>query len=417
MSVSIFRQVSLDRLSSPEQLDQLLHITSPRAWLGLAAIVLLLGASVIWGCNGSIATTAAGQGVIVRNGGVLNVVSRGGGVVLKLNVAVGDKIKANQVVAVVAQPVLAEKIRTMKQALEEALQERDRALQVRTDSAKLQVEALQRQRGNAEREIEELGEQARLAAEQETADEQLFVKGLITKQQALATRQKYVGIEDQISGLRAQVKQLDAQKFSIESQPQQADMDMRNRISSLRRDLASAEQELNMAENVVSSFGGEVLELKVYSGGTVSTGEPILSIQPDAHSLELVAYLPSSQAKETKNGMEVQISPSTIKREEYGFMKGQVVYVSGYPTTQAALMRNFENDSLARVLSGLGPVTEIRVALKSDQSTPSGFQWSTSKGPNIVLSSGTICSVQIVTRRQKPITLVLPYVREKLSLN
>jgi HlyD family secretion protein len=146
-------------------------------------------------------------------------------------------------------------------------------------------------------------------------------------------------------------------------------------------------------------------------------GEPVLSIQPDAQSLELVAYIPSSQAKETKNGMEVQISPSTIKREEYGFLKGQVVYVSGYPATQAALMRNFENESLARALSGLGPVTEVRVALKTDPRTPSGFQWSTSKGPNVILSSGTICSMQIVTHRQKPITLVLPYMKDTLGLN
>jgi HlyD family secretion protein len=417
MRASIFRQISLDRLSSPEQLDLLLHVTSPRAWLALVAVFLLLVASVIWSCKGSITTTAAGQGVIIRSGGVLNVVTRGGGTVLKLNVAVGDKIKANQVVAVVAQPVLAEKIRAMKEALEEAWRQRGHALQVRTDSAELQVEALQRQRGNAERQIEELGEQAKLAAEQVTADDQLFAKGLITKQQALATKQKLIGIHDQISALRAQVKQLDAQKFGIESQPQQDDMDMRNRTSSLRRDLAAAEQELNMAENVVSPYGGEVLELKVYPGGAVSMGEPVLSIQPDAQSLELVAYIPSSQAKETKNGMEVQISPSTIKREEYGFLKGQVVYVSGYPATQAALMRNFENESLARALSGLGPVTEVRVALKTDPRTPSGFQWSTSKGPNVILSSGTICSMQIVTHRQKPITLVLPYMKDTLGLN
>ena len=97
-------------------------------------------------------------------------------------------------------------------------------------------------------------------------------------------------------------------------------------------------------------------------------------------------------------------------------MKGEVVYVSDYPAMPAALMRNFENESLARALSSSGPVTEIRVAMKFDASTPSGFQWSTSKGPSIVISSGTICTVQTVTRRQQPISLVFPYIKKKLGV-
>ena len=145
-------------------------------------------------------------------------------------------------------------------------------------------------------------------------------------------------------------------------------------------------------------------------------GEPIVSIQADAQNLELVAYVPSLQAKDIKNGMGVQVSPSTVKREEYGFMKGEVVYVSDYPATAAALMRNFENESLAKALSSSGPVTEVRVALNSDRSTSSGFQWSTAKGPAITITSGTICGVQIVTRRQPPASLVFPYIRKKLGV-
>jgi HlyD family secretion protein len=417
MEKSIFRQVSLDRLSSPEQLDQLLRVTGPRSWVALTAIFLLLAGAVLWGCVGSIPTTAAGQGVIVRRGGVLNVVTRGGGLVLGLSVKVGDKIGANQVVATIGQPVLAERINAMRQTFLEAQRQREHAMQIRTNSTKLQIEALERQHANAELQIQELQEQEKLTTEQEAADEQLVAKGLITKQQALATRQKLVGLQDEIATLQAQEKQLDAQRFSIQSQPQQEDEEMQTRISSLQRDLLGAEKELSMAENVVSSYSGEVLEIKAHPGDTVSMGEPVISIQPDAQNLELVAYLPSTQAKETKVDMEVQISPSLIKREEYGFMKGEVVYVSNYPATPAALMSNFENESLARVLSGTGPVTEIRVLLKPSSDTPSGFAWSTSKGPNITISSGTICSIQIVTKRQKPISLMFPYIKEKIGLS
>lgn len=172
-----------------------------------------------------------------------------------------------------------------------------------------------------------------------------------------------------------------------------------------------------MAESVASPYAGEVLELKVYPGGNVLLGEPIISIQPDAPNLELLAYMSASQAKDSAVGMEAQVSPTTFKREEYGFIRGSVVYVADFPATEAALMRSFENESLARVIASQGPVTELRVALKVSPNSPSGFQWSTSKGPKVALSSGTMCTVQIVTRRQRPVSLLFPYMKQKLGLN
>jgi len=192
---------------------------------------------------------------------------------------------------------------------------------------------------------------------------------------------------------------------------------MQARIAVLKRDLAGMEKEVSMAETVVSPYDGEVLELKVYAGSTVGAGQPILSIQPERDSLELLTYVPAVQAKGIKYAMEVQVSPSTVKREEYGYMKGKVVYVANYPATAAAVMRNFQNESLVGSLTNSGPVTELRVVLDTDPQTISNFRWSTPAGPPVTISSGTICSVQIVTRRQRPISMVFPYIKEKLGLS
>jgi HlyD family secretion protein len=413
----LFRKISLERLASPEQLDQLLRVTSPRGWIGLSALFLLLASAVVWAFEGSIATKASGQGVIVRTGGVLNVVSRGSGLILSLDVKVGDKVHANQTVARIAEPVLIEKMKASRDALAEAREQRQRALGIHKNQSRLQLEALERETANSHRQVKELEEQAKLANEDIPVQEQLLAKGLVTKQQTIATRQKLITIQGQIATVQAQLKQFDAQKFSIEAGNMQVDEEMKARISNLERDMAGMEQELNLAENVVSPYGGDVLELKVYAGGAVASGQPILSIQPDDQHLEVLAYLPSVQAKDVKSGMEVQISPATIKREEFGFMRAKVLYVSDYPATTAALMRNFQNEMLVTALSGNGPVTEIRVALELDRNAPSGFRWSTPKGAPVVISGGTICNVDIVTRRQKPATLVLPYAKQKLGLD
>ena len=38
----IFRKKSLERVSSPEQLNDYLHVTSPAVWVVLAAVIVLL---------------------------------------------------------------------------------------------------------------------------------------------------------------------------------------------------------------------------------------------------------------------------------------------------------------------------------------------------------------------------------------
>ncbi|MGA1194869.1 MAG: hypothetical protein ACO36I_00070 [Candidatus Latescibacterota bacterium] len=43
----IFRQAALDRLSSPDQLDQLMRVTTPKGWIALMALCSVLLAATI----------------------------------------------------------------------------------------------------------------------------------------------------------------------------------------------------------------------------------------------------------------------------------------------------------------------------------------------------------------------------------
>jgi len=63
---SIFRQESLERLSSPEQLDQLMQVVTPRSWIPLATLCALIGLVLLWAIFGRIPITTAGRGVIVH---------------------------------------------------------------------------------------------------------------------------------------------------------------------------------------------------------------------------------------------------------------------------------------------------------------------------------------------------------------
>lgn len=57
MNEEIFRKQSVDKLSSPEQLNDYIKVTSPSVWIFLSAIIVLLVGVCVWGFFGKLDTT------------------------------------------------------------------------------------------------------------------------------------------------------------------------------------------------------------------------------------------------------------------------------------------------------------------------------------------------------------------------
>lgn len=51
---SIFRQKSIDKVSSPEKLDDYIKVTTPSVWIALMAMILLLVGAIVWGFFGEL---------------------------------------------------------------------------------------------------------------------------------------------------------------------------------------------------------------------------------------------------------------------------------------------------------------------------------------------------------------------------
>ena len=66
---NLFRKESMERISSPEELRDYLHVTSPALWVVLAAVVLILAGLFVWGSITSIESYASGEAEV--RGGVL----------------------------------------------------------------------------------------------------------------------------------------------------------------------------------------------------------------------------------------------------------------------------------------------------------------------------------------------------------
>lgn len=70
MEKSIFRKKSMDKINSPENLDDYIRVTGPSLWLILGAIIALLIGFCAWGALGTIETRTI-VGAVVSDGNVV----------------------------------------------------------------------------------------------------------------------------------------------------------------------------------------------------------------------------------------------------------------------------------------------------------------------------------------------------------
>jgi HlyD family secretion protein len=411
----IFRKVALERLSSPEQLDQLVQVTDPRGWLALAGLGALLLAAIGWGVWGSIPTEAQGEGILLRQGGVSALVSAANGQVEEILVSVGDVIEKGQPVARIRQDVLTRQIQDDRSKLASLRSEYANALRFADQQKRLRARDLAQQRANLERSIETIEKDLALLRERVEAEKSLLDDGLITKQAFLTTQQALNSKRDDLAGQRLELNGLELKRLEAD---QQLDQQLEARQTAIRDlDLATRELEAQLGENVnvLSPWSGRVLEIVADRGSVVSPGAPLLSVEVLSEDLIAVLFVPASEGKRVQKGMAVRVAPSTVKREEYGAMLGRVAWVAEFPSTSRGMTRLLGNEALVTKLMEQGPPIQVNVALARDPATPTGYRWSSSRGPSLKISSGTLASGDVVVRQDRPISLVIPTLREKLG--
>ena len=70
MSEEIFRKKCLDKVKSPEDLDDYIQVSNPGVWLLLISVIVLLAGACVWGIFGHIDSTVE-TSIHVENGTVV----------------------------------------------------------------------------------------------------------------------------------------------------------------------------------------------------------------------------------------------------------------------------------------------------------------------------------------------------------
>jgi HlyD family secretion protein len=468
----LFRQESLERLSSPERLDQLMSVVNSKSWIPLATLGFLGMTALVWSILGRIPVTIQGAGVLVYPSTVVPVQAKSSGQLVDLKVKKGDAVKKGDVIATIDQSDRQEQGELTQAKLTQLQRQNSEANSVQTQRNKQDLQAIQEQRQTLEQRLQilqdltpTLKEKGLLAIQeqrqnlqqrQQTLEElrptfnqrfktrqMLFDKGAISEDVLLEARQEYFNNIGSIDEVKAKLKELDVQETeafqqylsnlnelkNIQAQIQELNSKKANltqkdwetattrkkEIQEVEREIAQLKQEINSESQIVSQHSGTILELTVNQGQVIEAGTRLASIDTEnqAEKLVGVTYFPVQDGKKIQPGMKVQITPQTIKRERFGGIVGTVTDVSPFPITTEAAANVVGNP---QIIAGLVPETQpvviqISANLEPDSQTFSGYKWSSSSGPKLEISSGTTTSARVKVEDRAPITFVFPILR------
>ena len=95
----LYRKSSLEKLSSPEQLDRAITVSSPMSWLALIGVAVIIVAAIVWSVFGTLPTTATVNGIVVNPASTGAVYSEYAGTVSEIVKEAGDSIKDGDEIA------------------------------------------------------------------------------------------------------------------------------------------------------------------------------------------------------------------------------------------------------------------------------------------------------------------------------
>lgn len=421
MSVSkrLFRESALERLSSPEQLDQLLQVMSPRGWISLIAIWALLAAIIAWSILARVPSTVEGEGIIVAGGGLMVVVSPGNGRLTEILPSVGDHIATGQIVATIDQRGLEDELAETDSHLKELQAQHELLLELDRREEEVQKNLAETEKQRLEQTAEFAQERVDRLNERRVIIDRLVDEGVMTPFDLHKVVEDLEDTKLQERQARLQIKQLAAKNREASFQRERRRMERKLMLDELAGKVSMLQRRLERESKVRCHFAGTVVEVRAAVQTTVSVGEEILVIQPEASAserLQAILYVSAATGGRVALGDVVHISPATVKREEHGSMVGTVSFVDSKPTSkQAMLVLLNDSDLVENFTREIGVLLELRVSLNPDESTFSGYQWSTVSGPPQKISAGTMCKGSVTVDTHRPIELVIPMARKKLG--
>lgn len=414
---NLFRQEALQSLNISSRLNERLNIVLMSSWIIFFSLAIILLTLVLFGFFGSIPTQVSGKGILLASkGSLFNAVApEGNGRIISIVVKPGDMVKKNDVIALLNDPDLSEKMYSAQNFLnklinEQQLLEKQFTQELANFDQQMKTENSIYSQSIASN-TEKLQEFEKLLDIKRAA----FKRGLITSDQVALTSQIVYETKDAIKLAQSNLQENQVKQAHFISQWKERLHALKLKALDQEYQVNSLQIQLQGAKEVRSPISGIVTFIQGSIGEKMAGGQVVATIATEAKHLDAIVYVPAENGKRIKIGMPALISPTTIKKEEFGSIRGKVVQVSLFPITAKNMLSILQNEELIKEFTKEGTVIGVRFHLNADPNAYSGYEWTSVKGSDQLVTAGTLVNALITVRSQAPVTLIIPAFKKLLG--
>jgi HlyD family secretion protein len=423
-----------------DQLDTLVRVTTIHAWLGLATLFAVCASSVAFAVFYQVPTKVNGEGILLIDKDSLSQVrAQAMGRLTALHVKLGDQVKPGDLIGEISQDDLKDLIQDAETRLgnlkrdDEELTRFDRKEKETQDAATARLrQAIVKASVNSH-DSHKIAERVVLSTDRLRFDHHLGDVDLLT------AREKLYKIRDDLNADQSKLAELDLTAIRSENARRRAQLERQLKIRDLETKLALDRDKLTRTSRIVSHTRGQVAQLLSAPDELIREGSPVVllhatkeqrGIDDTGSAYDSIIFVPAGEGKKIELKDAVEVTPATVKREEYGFIRGEVVAISELPATKLATEAALQHSELADTfLKRYQPGVLLRLHIKlrrknaanptpaSRLATEKGnpFDWSSSSGSDQRLKTGTMCQAAIVVDKRPLISLILPWTKKLLS--
>ena len=393
-----------------QQLEQVARKIFPSSgwpWLSLFLLIIAVISVIAWAFLGTVDVNINGKGVILNRSGLFTIQSQAKGVVKKIFVQPGEQVQKGTQIAEIYdadKEILLKTTEIKIKALAEEVNRLQKQLVVEHYASQ---KSLSTQLNSLEFDIKILEERLQFLDKDVKKRQTLYKEGLIIKGMVEET-------ERDISDTKIKIEEKKGEIATILFELQKGYRTEELKAKEL--ELLKAKQEadlvrINLKHSAIySPFEGTVLEILVNPGEVVEEGKGLVNIEflTNQNEYLIYAYFPSEKGKRIQVGSKVEIALSTVNQKVYGALLGRVLSVSQFAISEKAIVSEIHNKFLAGFLANKQPVIQVIAQPISDARDPSGYVWTSKKGPQIPLSTGTVGEVAATIEKIHPIYYLFP---------
>ena len=231
-----------------------------------------------------------------------------------------------------------------------------------------------------------------------------------------ASRAKYLLQQSRVDAIRSDVLSLQERRAANQAQLLQS----RVAVDSAETELVKALRTYSDVSLIFAKHDLFITDVLAPHLSEVQQNDAVLRVSRQALSKlpkNIPGFLSQAAAQQVRPGMKVLATPTGMSQAQYGGMLAKVASVKVLPASLTEIKQSLGSEGEASEISKLIPeailmTIQLEEDPKSDDTNKKGLKWSSAGRIPYPVREGDLLSLQITTRTVRPISLLVPWLRQ-----